>query len=224
MKVVGSETPYRMGLDPSVPAAGPGAGGLLHSPALRRLVKGLQMLDGLKKFLRQNVAGLSLMVAAVVVFIGMLMAGGCSWGDLLTAQVPNEVRQMVNAPPKATLNEAEVYLGAYRDSIKLEYDKRVAAGQLLADRISRGWEVAGFFTAATNLGFAALQGSSLAGLPGGALGLSLLTGLGGLLMKGPGTGKEKEKSYRKGQDDFAKLFLALNPNAKVPELPATPST
>ncbi len=174
------------------------------------------MIDSLKSFAKQNIAGTFMLLAVFVVAGFLLSMQGCDPGNMFTARIPNDVQLKVGAPPRATLNECEVFLTTYRDAIKRDYDKHVAMGQLFAASISDGWELAGFFQAATNLGIKTLATGGFGGLPAGALGLSALAGLAGLLMKGPGTSKEKQKSFNKGQQQALALLKAINPSMVVP--------
>ncbi len=174
------------------------------------------MIDRIKSFAKKNLAGMGMLVAVIVVGGILLSLQGCDPGNMFTAKIPNDVQLKVGAPPRATLNECEVFLVTYRDVIKRDYDKHVAMGQLFAASISDGWQMAGFFQAATNIGLNTAATGGFGGVMGGAGLLSLLTFGTGLLFKGPGTNREKNKSFNEGQKKAIDLLRTLNPNLVLP--------
>ena len=124
------------------------------------------MIDSIKAYVKDNFAGLGMMVLALVLGGAIFSAGGCSWGDIITKPIPAGVRNVVPAPPRATLNEGEIILQSYLEAVQVQHRRSVATGQLLADSLASGWELAGFFNAATNFGITSAEGA-LSGLPGG---------------------------------------------------------
>ncbi len=178
------------------------------------------MIDRIVSFAKKNVGGMGMLLAVFVVAGFLLSMQGCDPGNIFTAKIPNDVQLKVGAPPRATLNECEVFLTAYRDVIKRDYDKYFAMCQLFAASISDGWQMAGFFQAATNIGLNSAATGGFGGVMGGAGLLSLLTFATGLLFKGPGTGKEKRDSFNEGQRKAIDLMRTLNPNMVLPDMPS----
>ena len=83
----------------------------------------------------------------------------------------------------------------------LEEFKRTSerVGAALAARVQHAGEVAGFLESLVNTGLGAAQASGLGALPGGGIALAALTGLGGLLIRKPGTQKEIDAAYEEGR-------------------------
>ena len=182
------------------------------------------MFDSIKSFIKDNIPGVGIMVIALVVGFFAFQLGGCEWGDILTVRTPAEIQLATGAPPKTTLNEAEQYLVAYRSQIKVEYDRDVAMGMLYGRSIAARWEMAGWFQAAANLGITSLESGAWAGVPAGGAAFGLLTFLGGLIMKGPGTNRAQQKSFNKGQQTAIDMMRAVNPNLVVPDVLPAPTS
>lgn len=133
--------------------------------------------------LTKNKVGISIL--GIVAALAIFMAGmnGCQITDLVSVKVPLQVQKATNSPPTITLTEAP---GVMKDYIR--------GGEKFKDNISRGYKWLGFLSALSTTGIE--MGKSA--IPGGAIGLSLLTLAGGIFIKGPGTAKEKNKSYNAG--------------------------
>lgn len=126
------------------------------------------------------------MTIIAFVLTGFIVAtgmNGCQVTDFVKVNVPLPVQKATNSPPKVTLTDAPDVLEAY-----------IASGDKFHSNMAKGYEWVGFLSALGTTGFE--MGKSA--IPGGALGLSLLSLAGGIFIKGPGTAKEKNDSYNKG--------------------------
>ncbi len=92
-------------------------------------------------------------------------------------------------------NRAE-NLDAELDDFK-RTSERVAA--TLAARVEHANEVAGWLGGLINTGIGAAQASGVGAFPGGSVLLAGLTGLGGLMLRKPGTQKEVDAAYEDGR-------------------------
>lgn len=147
-------------------------------------------MKGIFDWLTRNKAGVSILAIAAAAALGIAVVSGCTASDFVKVKVPTEVQKATNTPAKVSLTEAPEVLEDY-----------VRGGERFKDNIERGYEILGFLTSLTDVGIEFGKGA----IPGGALGLSLLTGLGGLFLKGPGTAKEKRDSYNKGIEEGKRL-------------------
>jgi len=147
-------------------------------------------------FVTKNKIGMGIVAIVAAGFIIMAGLNGCEMTDFVKVKVPLQVQKATNSPPKVTLTEAPGIMAAY-----------IRGGEKFKDNIARGYEWLGFLAAATSTGIELGKSS----IPGGAIGLSLLTLAGGIFIKGPGTAKEKNASYNKGLakgQEMANLALA----------------
>jgi hypothetical protein len=137
------------------------------------------------KWISNNKAGLSVLAITVALAAGMFVLSGCSLTDFVPVEVPREVQKATGTGSKVTLTEAGPVLDEY-----------VKAGEQFAGNIDEAWERFGYFKGLIETGVTV--GSAY--IPGGAGILAVLSGVGGLLMKGPGTAKAEQKSYNKGME------------------------
>lgn len=155
-------------------------------------------MKDIKNWLANNKVGVSIVAAVLACFIVLSSMNGCEMTDLVKVNVPRQVQKATNSPPKVTLTEAPGIMDSY-----------IRAGEKFKDNISHGYEWLGFLSA---LGSTGIELGKSA-IPGGAIGLSLLSLAGGIFIKGPGTAKEKNKSYNaglaKGQEMISAVKAAI---------------
>jgi len=148
-------------------------------------------------WLKQNKIGASILTGTAVIALIIAGMNGCQITDYVKVNVPIAVQKATNSPSKVTMTDAPGVLEAYYKS-----------GDIFATNIDRGWEWVGFFA---SMGTTAMEMGKSA-IPGGALGLGLLTFASGLMIKGPGTAKGKEASYNKGLEAGQKLAALTFPS------------
>lgn len=155
----------------------------------------------MRDWINENKNGLMVGVLTAALAAGLLLASGCSLGDLVKVDVPTGVRQSLAVPSQISLNES-VYTW---DSWVHYVETNTAQFQASIDESNFIW---GMLSSAVNVGAESAQGP-LSALPGGAFlltGLSLVTGL---FLNKPGAtkalAKEKEKSYNAGMDAAIKV-------------------
>ena len=159
-------------------------------------------MKGLLEFLKANKTGVSILGVVLTGFIVMAGMNGCQLTDMVKVSVPLEVQKATNSPSKVTLTDAPGVMKAY-----------VAGGEKFKKNIARGYKWLGFLSSLGTTGIE--MGKSV--IPGGAIGLSLLTLAGGIFIKGPGTAKEKNASYNKGMQEGQRLTnLAMSAMNKPP--------
>ena len=162
-------------------------------------------MKGLIEFLKSNKTGVSIVTAVMAAFLLMAGMNGCQLTDLVKVNVPMPVQKATNSPPKVTLTEAPEVMAAY-----------IRSGEKFKENISRGYEWLGFLSALGTTGIE--MGKSV--IPGGAIGLSLLSLAGGIFIKGPGTAKEKNRSFNKGMQEGQRLanlaMTAMNKSVPPP--------
>jgi len=161
-------------------------------------------MKGLLEFLKANKTGVSILGVVLAGFIGMAGINGCILTDYVKVSVPISVQNATNSPPKVSLTDAPEIMAAY-----------IRGGNKFKENIARGYEWLGMLA---SLGTTGIEvGKSM--IPGGAIGLSLLTLAGGIFIKGPGTAKEKNASYNKGLKEgerIASTVVALAGLAQKP--------
>jgi len=149
------------------------------------------MFERLNLWLRSNGNGVALTVAGLflVVAIG---CGGLRLERWITADVPLEIQKAFAVPSRVPLMDSKRIFSAW-----------MKAGEQFAENIEYGYEFLGTIEGLFTLAFVA-GGSAIPGFGGLAL-----TFMGGLLIKGPGTGREKNKSYNKGREEAESVLLPL---------------
>lgn len=152
------------------------------------------MLKSILSFMKQQRAGLGVLALTAALCGALFLASGCKVTDFVSVDVPQQVQDATGAPARVTLTDAPMVMEDY-----IRYGDRFQA------EIDDGNRTLGWFMAVGDIGLRI----GAAQLPVGGLGLSLLTGLGGLLLKGPGTAKEKEKSYKAGKDEAEATLIPL---------------
>lgn len=153
----------------------------------------------MKAFLKQNRTGLTVLACTFALGFAAFLASGCQMTDFVSVDVPAQVQKATGSAARVTLTEAPVVMADY-----------VMYGDRMAASIDRANVQLAWLASAFDIGVR--TGGSM--LPGGGIAAILLTGLGGLLIKGPGTAKEKEKSYAKGKADAEAILLPLASLAK----------
>lgn len=160
------------------------------------------MFGKISEFLKKNKAGAVLFGIAAILSIGMVVASGCRISDAIKVPVPKPVQVATGVNRVVTLTEAE--------DVRDEYVEDFKRG---LDRFDQNIEDAYFWhdtaTSLLNTGTLAAEGA-LAGVPGGAIALSVLTGFAGLMTRKPGTDREiqraKQDSFNKGQSTAKELL------------------
>ena len=150
-------------------------------------------MKGIFDWLLKNKVGMGLLALVVVGFAVIGGINGCKATDFVKVNAPLEVQKATGCAPKVTLTEAPRVMAAY-----------VAAGDEFSENIATGHQWLGFIT---SLGSAGIEFGK-ANIPGGAMGLSLLSLAAGVFIKGPGTAKEKNASYNKGLEEGRRLAEA----------------
>jgi len=154
------------------------------------------MIEALIGWGRGSKVGIVLLVVAAVAVAGMVLAQGCSLGDVVKVHVPREVQKGIRIPPKITLNEYQMTMEQWIEHCERGTDRFAAAGD-------RAYGIFNFMktitTTGLGLGTTALESS---GVPGGTIISMILAGGAGLMLKQPGAGREiqqaKEKSFNAG--------------------------
>lgn len=132
-------------------------------------------------WIRSNNVGVLLL--AVAALFATLSINGCELADIVKVQVPLELQKGLGMPSKVTLSDSDRYFQSW-----------AAAGERYAKNIEGGWQVVGAIQGLYDTGILAAQQA----FPGAQLAFPLLTLVAGIFIKGPGTSKEKQKSYNKG--------------------------
>lgn len=148
----------------------------------------------LKQWFVQNRTGAGILALALALGLGAFMLSGCKATDFISIDVPKQVQDATGSDSRVTLTEAPQIMEDY-----------VRYGDRFAVNIDDGNERLAWFMSIADIGLRI----GAAQLPAGGMGLALLTGIGGLFLKGPGTAKEKEKSYAKGKADAEATLIPL---------------
>jgi len=155
-------------------------------------------------WIKDNRMAVSFFVASMAALFISLAASGCQVSDLISVDVPTDVKDAVGIEGKVTLTQIPDVWDDWQDYVE-KNTKR------LESSTERSYELLGFVTAATNIAIGAAEGAA-SSFPGGAILVGLLSGAAGLYMKKPGTdraiAKEKEASYNAGMDK-AKSLAAM---------------
>ena len=159
------------------------------------------MLKGVFNWLTKNKVGFTLLGLAAAGFILVSCTANWQASDWIKVKAPVEVQNATGVGPVVSLTDAPDVLERY-----------IHAGTKFSENIDGGYRWLGFLT---SLGNVAIEHSGSA-IPGGAIGLALVTGLGGLFLKGPGTGKEKNDSYNAGLEQGKRLALAVAAGINLP--------
>lgn len=149
-------------------------------------------------WIRQNASGAMLMAIGAISLMAIAGVQGCNLAKMVEFDVPREVRKATGLPQKTNLYD-------FDDDFR-EWQQHCEAGtdKFLRNRDdAQGWY--DLFSMAMNTGMVFADGA-LAGVPGGGIAIGALMGLGGLLMKKPGTDKiladEKIKSFNAGAENM----------------------
>lgn len=149
------------------------------------------VLERLNDWLKINGSGVAL-IAAGLVLVTAVGCGGLQFDKWITADVPLEIQKGIGVPSRVPL----------RDSTRV-FKAWMNAGEQFAKNIEDSQQflgvVEGMFSLALQAGGTAIPGW------GGMAAMFF----GGLMLKGPGSGKEKNKSYNKGRTDAESLLIPL---------------
>jgi hypothetical protein len=147
-------------------------------------------------WIKDNRMAVSLFVASVAVLFISLAAAGCQVSDLITVDVPTDVKEAVGVDGRVSLTQIPDVWDDWQAYVE-KNTKR------LESSTERSYELLGFINSATDVAIGAAEGAA-SSFPGGALLVGLLSGAAGLYMKKPGTdraiAKEKEASYNAGME------------------------
>jgi hypothetical protein len=147
-------------------------------------------------WIKDNRMAVSLFVASMTVLFISLAAAGCQVSDLITVDVPTDVKEAVGVDGRVSLTQIPDVWDDWQDYVE-KNTKR------LESSTERSYELLGFINSATDVAIGAAEGAA-SSFPGGALLVGLLSGAAGLYMKKPGTdraiAKEKEASYNAGME------------------------
>lgn len=156
------------------------------------------------KAISDNKIGILFFALAGAALVIILLASGCTPETSVKVDVPVRIAESVGAPPVVTLAEAPYIFEEWAGQVKLD-------GRQFSENIEQGKRVASFIRSLVTLGFEAAQ-APLAGIPGGGIALSVLTALGGLFIRKPGTQGEIDNAYDLGRNEaLATLRDAVKP-------------
>lgn len=163
-------------------------------------------------WIRSNPLSISFAFAAVISLFISLSAAGCQVSDLISVDVPEDVKEAVGVEGGVSLTDLPDVWDDWQEYVQRNTDR-------LESETERSYELLGFINSATELAITAASNAAPA-FPGGAILVSLLTGAAGLYMKKPGTdrviAKEKEDSYNAGMDKARALADAAGVPAGDP--------
>lgn len=134
--------------------------------------------------------GIMFLAVAGIALIGMGLASGCDTGDMIKVRPPASVVGG-DIKPVMSLNDA---IGAYEQwkaAVIIE-DRQ------WAEKLGKAAEFQSVLGSLVSDGMAYVA-PALGGLPGGALIVGALTGIGGLLLPKPGTQKRIDAAYNAGR-------------------------
>jgi hypothetical protein len=139
-----------------------------------------------------NWKAIGIWAVAIGAVVGLCFAGGCRLDEIITVDVPPEVQESTGVGPKVTLRDApqvrEKHIFNFTQGLD-RFDENYADSSLL-------YEIA---SSALNSG-AQIAVPALGEVPGGAILVGLLGGLGGLFLKRPGEGKAIKSAEDAGYD------------------------
>lgn len=148
----------------------------------------------MKAFLAANKGALTMFGLSIAFIAASVGISGCQLDKLIKVDVPTKVQAAVESPEQVPLAESQVLWDEWAAYVKTNSDA-------LKARISDAQGQYATVTSLTSMGLEAATGAAST-LPGGALIVAGLTGLGGLFLKRPGTDRkmqeEKQASYNKG--------------------------
>lgn len=146
-------------------------------------------------YLSRNKPAVVLLVCAAGLSVAMLFASGCTFATMVKVPVPQSVQKTLGVGPKVTLAEAPGVLARYDAA-------NDADRQVFVESIENASWFVGLADSFVNLGIES-GAVALQGVPGGAIGVALLTGLGGLLMDKPGARKKAQDDVKTAIEDEA---------------------
>ncbi|MEM6260516.1 MAG: hypothetical protein AAGI37_19750 [Planctomycetota bacterium] len=143
-----------------------------------------------------NWKSIGFLAAAVAFGVFTLYSGGCSLDDTIQVRVPDKVQKDTGADPKVSLSEApyvrEQYVADFTRGLS-QFDENYEDAIWFKDLIGSVVDSS-----------IPLIDSALQGVPGGAIILSLLTGLGGLYVSKPGAKDDMKKKVDEAWDEATK--------------------
>jgi hypothetical protein len=179
-----------------------------------------------------NKAGLVLLIVTAAAFVGMVTAGGCSVEDMIQVQVPKGVQQDMTVPGTLTLREAEPLMKDWVAKVERMASEqqnelidwaasKERDSQQFAENIGRGWAIHDVLASTMQLGLTTAEVSA-GTIPGGAIGLSALAGLAGLMFRRPGDeariSREKEDSFNAGRETAISEVRKLNGDGMLTDI------
>ena len=162
----------------------------------------------MKVWIKNNRWSLTLFASAGVVMVFGLAASGCQMSDLITVDVPKDVKEATDTEGSVSLTQLPDVWDDWEAYVKRNTDRLEASTE-------RSYELLGFINSATDMAITAAGGAAPA-FPGGAILVGLLSGGAGLLLKKPGTDRkiaaEKEASYNAGIEKAKELRGLIRPD------------
>ncbi len=159
-------------------------------------------------WIKNNRWAVSMAISALLVAVVGVVAAGCQLSDIVSVDVPSDIRKSVGVEGRVSLSEAEDVWSDWQSFVKRNTEK--------FDRETQeSYELLGFISTATDIAITSANSATPA-FPGGAMLVGLLSGAAGLFLKKPGTdkviAKEKEDSYNAGvkkAEELAKMIDSI---------------
>lgn len=154
------------------------------------------MVDNIKSYIKDVPGIVTALVFIVIGFASLMILNGCNLASLVQVKVPSEVREAVAVPADEAVTLDTVDM-VWEDWIAYVNTNTRKFESALSDANERYAVIRQL----TDIGVNAAS-QEISGLPGGAVLMSMLSLVGGILLKRPGedarVAKEKQESYNKG--------------------------
>lgn len=162
-------------------------------------------MNAVINFFKQNKPAATLFVAALLVIVAGFALQGCGLGDMIRHDVPKDMQEFNDDEPKVSLNDAPFVMEDYLSSV----ERNVRQFNEANDKANLVFD---FVNSAITIGIEEIGNAPIPGA--GFLSMGLM-GLGGLMIRKPGTAREiadeKMASFNKGQQvalGQAKAFVS----------------
>jgi len=156
-------------------------------------------------WIKDNRWPVSMMVAAILVAVMGMVAAGCQLSDIVSVDVPEDVRRSVGIEGRVSLSDAPDVWSDWQGFVKSNTER-------FQQETENSYELLGFISTATDMAITSASAASPA-FPGGAMLVGLLSGAAGLFLKKPGTdkviAKEKMDSFNAGVKKAESLSAAI---------------
>lgn len=155
------------------------------------------------QWLKENPFGSTMIGVVIVAAIVMVVLTGCQLSDYVKVDVPLKVQQFTGLPSSVPLTHAEEY---YEDSATA----MLTAMERFRENIDEANWLFTFLTTSIQTGITAAEPAATT-LPGGALILTALAGLGGIFIRKPGDTKKINQAsidgYNEALADLQKMGI-----------------